>query len=144
MKRMSRFACMFLAVLMVFAAPAAAAEDAEPRASSFFGSSDVYISMTTSTQFQVWFEVVALDGMEKIGASEIKVQKSSDGENWTTMKTYSMDDYSNMIDENSGAHASYVTYTGQKGYYYRAKITLYAENSTGIGKWIRYTSSVLL
>lgn len=144
MKRFSRLLCILLSVVLMISTSAAAAENVEPRASNFFMSSDVYISMQTSTQFRVWFEVSALGIMDKVGASEVKVQKSSDGENWTTMKTYSMDDYSNMIDENSGAHASYVTYTGQTGYYYRAKITLYAENSSGVGEWIRYTSSVLL
>ena len=144
MKRFSCLVCILLSVIMLLSAPATAAENQEPRASNFFMSSDVFISMQTSTQFRVWFEVSALYTMEKVGASEIKVQKSSDGQNWTTMKTYSMDDYTNMICENTGSHTSYVTYTGQTGYYYRAKITLYAENSSGVGEWIRYTSSVLL
>lgn len=144
MKRFSRIACMLLAVVMVLAAPAAAMENESSRASNFFGSSDVYLYQTTSTQFRVWFEVSALYGMDKLGASEIKVQRSSDNENWTTMKTYTMDSYSNMICENTGSHVSYVTYTGQTGFYYRAKITLYAENGTGVGEWIRYTSSILL
>ena len=144
MKRFSRIVCMLLAVVMVFAAPAAAIENENSRASNFFMSSDVYLYQTTSTQFRVWFEVSALGGMDKLGASEIKVQRSSDNENWTTMKTYTMDSYSNMICENTGAHASYVTYTGQTGYYYRAKITLYAENSSGFGEWDRTTSSILL
>lgn len=144
MKRFSRFLCILLSVVLMISTPAAAAENVEPRASNFFMSSDVFISMKTSTQFRVWFEVSALGIMDKVGASEIKVQKSSDGENWTTMKTYSMDDYADMICEDTGFHTSYVTYTGQTGYYYRAKITLYAENSSGVGEWIRYTSSVLL
>ena len=144
MKRFSRLICMMLAVVMLLAVPAAAAENAEPRASSFFGSTDVYLYKTSSTQFQAWFEVSALYPMDKVGASEIKIQESSDDENWTTVKTYTMDSYSNLICENSGAHASYVTYTGTTGKYYRAKITLYAENSTGFGERIRYTSSILL
>lgn len=144
MKRFSRLICMMLAAVMLLAIPAAASENAEPRASSFFGSTDVYLYKTSSTQFQAWFEVSALYTMDKVGASEIKIQESSDDENWTTVKTFSMAYYSNMIDENSGAHASYVTYTGTTGKYYRAKITLYAENSTGVGERIRYTSSILL
>ena len=144
MKRFSRIVCMLLAVVMVLAAPAAAMENENSRASNFFGSSDVYLQQTTSTQFRVWFEVSALYGMDKLGASEIKVQKSSDGVNWTTMKTYAMANYSNLICENTGSHVSYVTYTGQTGYYYRAKITLYAESSSGFGEWDRTTSSILL
>lgn len=144
MKRVSRIICMLLVAVLLLSIPAVAAENAEPRASSFFGSTDVYLYKTSSTQFQAWFEVSALGGMEKLGASEIKIQESSDGENWTTVKTCTMANYSNLICENTGFHASYVSYTGTTGKYYRAKITLYAENSTGVGERIRYTSSILL
>lgn len=144
MKRISRIVCMIMAAVMLLTVPAAAAENAEPRASSFFMSSDVYLYQTTSTKFEAWFEVSALGIMDKVGASEIKIQRSSDDENWSTVKTYSMSSYTNMIREDSGVHSSYVTYTGTTGYYYRAKITLYAENSTGTGTWIRYTTSIQL
>ena len=144
MKRFSRILSLFLAVVMVLAVPAAAMENENARASRFFGSSDVYLYQTSSTKFQAWFEVTALGRMEKLGASEIKIQESSDGENWTTVKTCSMANYSNLIDEDTISHVSYVSYTGTTGKYYRAKITLYAENSTGTGEWIRYTSSIQL
>ncbi len=135
---------MLLTMAILMAIPAAATENTEPRASNFFGSSCVYLYKTTSTQFEAWFEVTALGGMEKLGASEIKIQRSSDGENWTTMRTYTMDNYSNLICANTASHASYITYTGQTGYYYRAKITLYAKNSSGFGEWDRYTDPILL
>ena len=144
MKHVSRIICMLLVAVLLLSIPAAAAENAEPRASSFFMSTDVYLYQTSSTQFQAWFEVSALGGMEKLGASEIKIQESSDGQNWTTVKTCTMANYSNLICNNTGFHASYVSYTGTTGRYYRAKITLYAENSTGVGERIRYTSSILL
>ena len=144
MIRLTKLIWMLLAATMLLAVPAAAAENAEPRASSFFGSSDVYLYQTSSTKFQAWFEVSALYTMDKVGASEIKIQESSDGENWTTVKTCTKDNYSNLICENTGFHASYVSYTGTSGNYYRAKITLYAENSSGFGEWVRYTSSIVL
>ena len=144
MKRVSRIVSMLLAVVMVLAVPAAAMENENSRASNFFGSSDVYLYQTSSTKFQAWFEVTALDGMDKLGASEIKIQESSDNVNWTTVKTCTSANYSNLIRENTGVHASYVSYTGTTGKYYRAKITLYAENSSGFGEWDRTTSSIRL
>ena len=144
MKRISQLICILLAAALLLAVPVVAAENVEPRSSSFFMSSDVYLYQTSSTKFQAWFEVSALGGMDKLGASEIKIQESSDDENWTTVKTCTMDSYSSMICENTGSHASYVSYTGTTGKYYRAKITLYAENSTGTGEWIRYTTSIQL
>ena len=144
MKRFSRMVCLLLAVVMILAIPVAAMENENTRASSFFMSSDVYLYQTTSTKFEAWFEVTALGGMDELGSSEIKIQESSDGENWTTVKTCTPTNYSNLIRENTSVHASYVSYTGTTGKYYRAKITLYAKNSTGIGEWVRYTSSIQL
>ena len=144
MKRFSRLICILLAIVMVLAVPATAVEDNAQRASAFFGSSSVYLYKTSGTQFQAWFEVSALGGMQKLGASVIRIQESSDDENWTTVATYRMEYYSNLICENTGAHASYVTYTGTTGKYYRAWITLYAKNSSGFGEWDRYTTSLKL
>lgn len=144
MKHISPIICTVLAVIMLFTVPVSAVENTDSRASSFFGSSDVYLYRTSSTTFQAWFEVSALGVMDKVGASEIKIQKSSDNENWTTVKTCTMANYSNLICENTGFHASYVSYTGTSGYYYRARITLYAKDGTASGEWTRYTSSILL
>ena len=83
--------------------------------------------------------------MDKVGAKEIKIQRSSDNENWTTMATYTMDDYySTLIAEDIGVHAACVTYTGSSGYYYRAYYKLYAKDETGSGTWARYSSSIYI
>ena len=144
MKHISPIICTVLAVIMLFTVPVSAMENTDSRASSFFGSSSVYLYRTSSTTFQAWFEVSALGVMDKVGASEIKIQKSSDNENWTTVKTCTMANYSNLICENTGAHASYVSYTGTSGYYYRARITLYAKDGTARGEVTHYTASILL
>jgi len=121
-----------------------AAEDVESRASSFFMSSNVYLYKTSSIQFQAWFTVVAVDGMDELGASTIKIQRSSDGTSWTTMKTYTKANYPELICEDTSAHGACVTYAGTPGYYYRAKITLYAKDSSGIGEMTRYTAKMQL
>ena len=144
MKHISPIICTVLAVIMLFTVPVSAMENTDSRASNFFGSSDVYLYRISSTTFQAWFEVCAFYTMDKLGASEIKIQKSSDNENWTTVKTCTMANYSNLICENTGAHASYVSYTGTSGYYYRARITLYAKDGTASGEVTRYTASILL
>lgn len=144
MKRFVRSTCFLLAIIMTIAIPANASESTNVRSSSFFLSSSVYLYKTSTTTFQAWFDVLGTGVMDKIGASEIKIQRSSDNSNWTTMKTYSMDDYTNMICENTGTHASYVTYAGTKGYYYRAYIKLYAKNESGSATWARYSSSIYL
>lgn len=145
MKRYVRCICLILSLAMLLSVPAHAAETVDPRSSSFFIRSSVYLYETSSTTFQAWFEVTGVRIMDQIGAKEIKIQRSSDNENWTTMATYSMDDYySTLICENTGGHMACVTYTGTRGYYYRAYIKLYAKDSTGSGTWARYTSSIYL
>lgn len=145
MKRFIKCVCFFLAILTLVANPALAAENVEPRASSYFMASSVYLWKTTGTTFEVWFDVTAVGGMDELGAKTIKVQRSSDNETWTTMKTFSKDDYySQMIDEDTCHHANCVTYTGTAGYYYRAYIVLYAKNSSGTGEVYRYTASIKL
>ena len=143
MKRFIRCICLILVVSTMLGTVAFAAES---RASSFFTKYSVYLyrESSTSRTFQVWFDVLATRTMTELGASTIKIQRSSDGVNWTTMKTFSKDDYSQMICSNTARHATYVTYTGLKDYYYRAYVELYAKDSTGTAYMPAYTSKIQL
>lgn len=144
MKRFVKCICLLLALSLLLAVPAMAAEMPNGRASNFFGSSRVYLYQTSSKSFEAWFDVTAVRTMDELGASKIKIQRSTDDENWTTVKTCTMDNYSNLICANTAGHESYVTYTGSSGYYYRAYIELYAKDETGTGYWNRYTSSIYI
>ena len=144
MKRFVRLVCLVLVFVMILAIPANAIENTA-RGSDYFGSRSCYLWKTSSTQFQVWFDVTAMGIMDELGASTVKVQRSADGENWEDMQTYRKANYSNMICENTGMHASYVTYSGaQPGYYYRAYVCFYAKNSDGIAQYNSYTSSITM
>lgn len=144
MKRFVRLVCLVLMFAMILIIPANAVENTA-RGSDYFGSRSCYLWKTSSTQFQVWFDVTAMSGMDELGASTIKVQRSADGETWEDMQTYRKANYSNMICENTGMHASYVTYSGaQPGYYYRAYVCFYAKNSDGIAQYSSYTSSITM
>lgn len=140
MKRYIRNVCLLLVVVMVLTIPAMAA--GEQRASNFFMVTSTYLEKVSGTTFEVWFDVTAVSQMDELGVRTIKIQRSSDGTNWTTMKTYSKANYSQMIDENAYSHADYVTYTGSLGYYYRAYVVFYAKNDSGIGEYIMYTSTI--
>lgn len=142
MKRLVRLVSIFMVVVMLLTTPAFAAESVQPRSSSFFSCSSVYLYKLSGASFEVWFDVTGTGIMEEIGARTIKVQRSSDGETWTTMKTFRMGSYPQMICENTAQHSDYVTYTGAPGYYYRAYIVLYAKDSSGTGEMYRYTSTL--
>lgn len=139
MKRTFRYISFILAVVMLLTVPAFAAET---RASSYIMSTCVYLNPTTGTEFRVWHEVIARGIMTELGACEIKIQESTDGVNWTTVKTVTPDEEPSMVTENDFAYAAYVTYTGVSGRYYRARIILFAENSSGRGEVIAYTDSL--
>lgn len=142
MNRFIRVVCLCLVACILITIPAYAAENLNNRASNYFAAHSVYLHRISGTQFQVWFEVTAVGTMQKVGTSIIKVQRSTDKSNWTTVATYEMDDYSNMVASNTTCHEGYVTYTYTTGYYYRAYVELYAKKSGGTGYYDAYTSSL--
>lgn len=143
MKRFLRYVCAFMAVVLLLAVPVHA-EEAAPRASSFFMSYDSSLYKAAYNKIEVWFDVVAVEGMDELGVSSIKVQRSADGTTWETMRVYEPGVYKQMICENTSFHCDYVSYTGTPGYYYRAYVTFYAKNSTGYGKRYQYSETILL
>lgn len=143
MKRFVKIIAVALVIGTLLMVPVHA-EEIEDRSSAYFMSSSTSLTKVTATKIEAYFSVGAFDIMDELGASSIKIQRSSDGNSWTTMKTYSKEAYSQLICEDTSSHAAVVSYTGTAGYYYRAKITLYAKEGTGIGEMERYTSKVKL
>jgi len=140
MKKLVRLICMILVCSSVLAVPAqAAAENA--RASMFFASYGMDLYKTSSTSFEIWFDVTANAAtMDVLGVSEILLYKSADQQSWQQIKMYSMNAYAGMVDYNTTSHGGCVSYNfATPGYYYRAYITFYAKNSTGTGERYFYT-----
>lgn len=134
MKRFTRMVCLILIMSMVLAVPAMAAE----RASNFFGSHSCYLWEISDSQFQVWFDVTAVRGMDVLGASEIVVQRSTDRVNWESVATYS--GFYGYDTSHYGACATYSS--ASPGYYYRARVTFYAQDGSDRGYYTDYTSSI--
>lgn len=141
---MKKFTCLICIILIVSLVLPTAALAAEDRASEYFAADSCYLYKTSSTSFQVWFDVTSVAGMDELGTSVIKVQRSSDGSTWTDMKTYTKESYSQMIATNTVTHSGYVTYTGAAGYYYRAYVKFYAKKGSGSASLPRYTSKMWL
>lgn len=143
MKRLSQILCIILVFAMVFSTTAFAAENPSPRASYFFGASSVYFWHASGSQYQIWFDVTAVSGMDELGAREIKVQRSTDLVNWTTVKTYTKASYPQMITTvGTAGYANYVTYNAADGYAYRAIVELHAKNSTGSAYMTEVTATL--
>ena len=143
MKRFIQLICLLLVLSTILVIPATA-NSSTTWESSYFASRLAYLYPTTGTQFQVWIEVDAIGTMEKLGASSITVQRSSNDSDWTDMKTYTKEAYSNLVVENDFTHETYVTYTGTSGYYYRAKVWFYAKKGNGEAEYSYTTDSIKL
>ena len=139
MKRFIRILSFVMAFALLLTTPAFAAETVTPRASNFFGYSSSYFDDVAGSRVDVWFDVTALGTMDELGASKIKVQRSTDLDNWTTVQTYYKADYSQMTDTNTVTHAACVPFYPSNGYYYRAVVTLYAKNSSGSATMTSYS-----
>lgn len=127
MKRFGKLMCFALVFVMCLAIPAGA-EEIAPYASNYFMSYSAYLGAETSTSFEVWFSVTALRQMEKLGVEYIDIERSSDGSNWTVVKTYHYSDYPNLMTTNAFYHSGHVTYYNkQSGYQYRAYVHFYAK-----------------
>ena len=144
MKRFIRGTCFVLVAVLLLATTAFAEEAIEPKASYFFGSYSTFLCNVSGASFEAWFDVTGTGGMDEIGVSFIKIQRSSDGVNWITVRTFSKEDYPHLIDYNTANHTAGISYTGTRGYHYRAYIQLYAKNSRGTGYYDRYTSSIYI
>lgn len=103
------------------------------RASNFFMGSSVYFWNTSGKNYQIWFDVTAVGSMLELGASEIRVQRSTDLVNWSTVRTYNKADYPQMTKSSTTSYANCVPFTATDGYAYRAIVCLYARNSSGTG-----------
>lgn len=146
MKTFIKVICLLLALttLLSMSLAVVSAEEEAGTYSMFFNSYSGYCAKITDTQFRVWFDVLAKDDMDILGAEKIKIQKSADGENWLTVMTYNASYYTHLLAEDTMLHDGYVTYNGALGYYYRAYVVIYAENSTGNGKAYFYTPQIYL
>lgn len=149
-KRFMRIIALCMAVLCVVSAgkPAMAAVQPEepgiePQSSQFLGHYTAYIK-TSGSKLTVYYNVVGTTTMDQIGATRIIVYKSKDKSTWTSMRTYTYREYSNLLGTNTIMYGSHVNYSGTTGYYYRAVVTIYAEKDGGCDSRLYTTSSVLL
>lgn len=140
MKRFIRCVCMVMVCVMLCSTTAFAAGQTEPRASMFFAGSSVYFWHTSGNSYEIWFDVTAVGSMAELGVSEIEVQRSTDERNWTTVRTYYKEDYSQMTKSSTTSYANCVPFTATTGYSYRAIVYLYARNSSGTGNMREQTA----
>jgi len=131
MKNLVRFSAIILVAALLFATPVSA-ESATPYANSYITSTHSTVYRVSGNSLGIRFEVFANGTMLQLGVNSIKMQVSPNGtSNWTTMKTFTPDNYSQMMTTGSAHYVNTVPYTSTYRYYYRACIEYYARNSSG-------------
>ena len=141
MKRFVRLACLLVAVVTLVAIPVYAQENAV-RASNQLSSYRAYCTKNSSTSLSVTYQVLGTDAMDEIGVNIVKVQYSSDQENWTTAKTFQKASYTSMTDTDTGYHSGVLTCTVPSGKYYRAYVEFYAEKDGSFSERYYYTQII--
>lgn len=107
------------------------ATDIAPYASKYISSYDRYIWRNTDGSIGVEFDITGTGTMDQIGATKIVIQRQS-GNSWIDVKTYTSSTTSALMGTNTYYHTASVTYYGAtSGYSYRARISIYAGNSSG-------------
>ena len=144
MKRFVQCTCLILSIVMIFAIPAFASETVDSKGSSYFGKSSVFLCNVSGTSFEAWFDVTCVNIMDVVGVNFIKIQRSSDGNNWTTVKTYTKENYPNLVRSNHVIHTAGVSYTAVGGYYYRAFVQLYAKKGVNTATMNEYSSPIFI
>lgn len=98
----------------------------EPRASDYLAMYSAYVYPAGWGKVQVWFDVDGTGYMDEIGALEIYLYESKDNENWTWVKTFEHQDYTDMLEYNDYTYMSHVEYNGTIGRYYKAYVCVWA------------------
>ena len=138
MNKTIRIICIVMAIALLLVTPICA-EESSTYSSAFISSYDSFIDNPSGKTLEIWFDVVGTGKMDEIGAESIELYRSSNGTNWTLVKTFLPEDYPQMICEDTGMNYDCVTYTGSYGYYYKAYVTFYAANSRGCGNDYDYS-----
>ena len=143
MKRFVSCLCLILVCSMILVVPAMAAENGNHRASDYFMSYSAYFDHAYGNQYEIWFSVTALRQMDELGVKTIRLKQSSDEVNWTTIATYSKDNYSQMVNKSGTViHGGYVPCTCTSGYYYMAEIELYAKDGNSTATMTVWTTNL--
>jgi hypothetical protein len=128
MKRIGSFVLALMTAFLIIPSVSAAAV-AIPNASLYLSNYVAYVYPEGDGDISVWFEVQGTKTMDEIGVLSIRLQeKASSSSSWTTVETYSHNDYSNLLGSDENFYSSHVDYAGIEGYSYRAYVTFWAGN----------------
>lgn len=143
MRRIMRTVALLLLFSTLLSSVSFATDAASPCSSAYLQSYTTHLSVVSgTTKLQISFHVSGTKILDEIGAKQINLQRSTDGESWTTMKIFWPSDYPRMLDTNTISYGSYVEYAVSKGFYYRAYIKIWGGKDGGGDSRYVYTNVI--
>lgn len=124
-KRLIRITALFLIISLLVPVCATATEN-QTRASDYLDAYNTYIYPAALGKIQVWFTVTGVNYMDEIGTLRIQLYESTDGENWTWVKTFKHTTSSGMLGYDKVYHSGHIEYSGTIGRYYKAYVCIWA------------------
>lgn len=118
--------CLILALAVPTLASAAEPDGAMPYASHYLSAYSAYVYVTSTGEVQVWFDVMGTGDMDEIGALSVRFYESTDGTNWTWVKTLQQDTTSGMLFYNDDYVSSHVSIQGSTEKQYKANVCVWA------------------
>ena len=113
-----------LVVAMVIPLSANATE-IQPRASYYLDSYNAYVYLPGTGEVRVYLNAEGTGYMDELGALSISLYESTDGTNWTWIKTFKHNTTAGMLSYNDDFHSGYVSYNGVAGRYYKAYVCIW-------------------
>lgn len=126
-------AVLLLATLIIpMGASAAMPEAVQPYASAYLDAYGAYVYLPGGGEVRVYFTVEGTGYMDELGALTIELWESTDGSNWSWVKSFTHDSTSGMLSYDDDYHSGYVSYNGVSGRYYKAYVCVWAgKNGSG-------------
>lgn len=112
-------------LVVALVAPIGVSAAVQPRASDYLSVYSAYVYLPGTGEVRVYFNAQGTRVMDELGALSIKIYESTDGTNWTWMKTFKHNTTSGMLSYNDDYHSGYVSYNGVAGRYYKAYVCIW-------------------
>lgn len=114
---------------------------ASARSSEYLHGYSVMITPESNGKLVISLDITGVGDITEIGAKTIYVYESTNGEDFSWVKTYNSSDYPKMMGSGKLFYKDVLTHQGTAGRYYYAKACVYAGNSTGGDE--RYCNSAI-
>ncbi len=116
----------------------------EPRATNYIAVQSSGLTRTTGTDFRISYSVTTGQTVDQVGVFMIQLMRSTDQQTWYREEVFYSYDYPELLCENSWTHSGSITYTGTRGYYYRANVVFYAKEGTDSERTSMYTNVIYI